>query len=384
METKPKLFIPQLEAFRGVAACVVAVHHTIGSFNLACAPLLGMLAHLFNGYAAVLIFFVLSGYVLGLSLDVVSSDDRWKNYLKFIARRLFRIYPAYLFSLVVIMLYLAFFHRPFVHSAATSWFNSWYQSAPTFRHAWGILTFKDNSLNNVVWTLRYELLCSSLLPPFHWLSRRLSPFCNFLVFCAIAGIFPLLGSGFAKYFHLFYLGLLIPVAMKSFRFQQLLESRWRDIAMLIFTAGALLAGNELWMRPGLRVISDIFAWLLVLTVAADGSPLFHRFLAPRVVRFYGRISYSFYLLHFVVMYVIAKQLFFKLDGEFVTGNAYWLSFVLLIFSFGGATPLAWLSWKWIEVPVNKLGKRWISFARSSRRELQSSRVVTNIEVEADK
>lgn len=90
--------IGRLDALRGVASLVVLAGH--------CSPPLlhwaWWLRPLGDGYGAVLLFFLLSGYVLALQLG---SPQR-PGYAGFLIRRFFRIWPA--FAVVLVLSFLAF------------------------------------------------------------------------------------------------------------------------------------------------------------------------------------------------------------------------------------------------------------------------------------
>ena len=89
-------FDPRLESLRGLAALLVCVHHGMSVFA-DNAPLIAMEALLFafNSAAAVIFFFVLSGYVLGRALE------RDGSFVPYLTRRLFRLLPPF----VVIVLF---------------------------------------------------------------------------------------------------------------------------------------------------------------------------------------------------------------------------------------------------------------------------------------
>src|SRR5262245_27458566 len=85
-------FITRLESLRGVAAMTVAIGH---SFRVVQGDGVQAVAgtwidRAFNGNAAVTLFFVLSGYVLGLSLRNASSISV-RSAGAFGVRRFFRI-----------------------------------------------------------------------------------------------------------------------------------------------------------------------------------------------------------------------------------------------------------------------------------------------------
>ena len=84
-----------LDGLRGIAATIVLLRHT---FNAVVMPpdvrrgiLESPLAPLLNGQGAVQLFFVLSGFVLAMSL---SRDTRLRSVPAFYAKRILRIQPA--------------------------------------------------------------------------------------------------------------------------------------------------------------------------------------------------------------------------------------------------------------------------------------------------
>ena len=89
----------QLNAARLILACVVAVSH---AFHIFLVPLGYHSAHpalQIMGKVAVFLFFVLSGFVIGRSLQL-----RRDGLLRFLARRSLRIFPPLVASLVLVLL----------------------------------------------------------------------------------------------------------------------------------------------------------------------------------------------------------------------------------------------------------------------------------------
>ena len=88
-----------IEALRGFAALFVVWHHAIvfkyllDPYSLAS----GILFYNPQGHFCVLIFFVLSGYVIGLSTKVPLT---WETSLVYLKKRLVRLYPIFLITLI--------------------------------------------------------------------------------------------------------------------------------------------------------------------------------------------------------------------------------------------------------------------------------------------
>ena len=165
-----------------MAAVMVAVWHTFAIFpgsGLQAVPV-EWIRKLSNGNAAVTLFFILSGYVLGLSLRK-SKECSTQRFFSFGVRRLFRIYPSFLFATLLVVGCLSYSH--FVGGLFPTWFNSAgdYRAPelnPNRPPGLGVLIANlllwDPSINYVTWTLGIELRCSLLLPLLYWWSSRLS------------------------------------------------------------------------------------------------------------------------------------------------------------------------------------------------------------------
>jgi peptidoglycan/LPS O-acetylase OafA/YrhL len=120
----------QLDSLRGLGAVSVFFAHFIGlKISL---PLLHTIQQspfgiLFNGTAALMLFFVLSGFVL--SLPFVDSGKPLKL-TSFYIKRVFRIYPAYIFAVIFAVLLKEFlFDReglaPYVDWIKNFWAWDW-------------------------------------------------------------------------------------------------------------------------------------------------------------------------------------------------------------------------------------------------------------------
>ena len=67
----------------------------------------------------------------------------------------------------------------------------------------------------------------------------------------------------------------------------------------------------------------------------------------------GRISYSFFLLHVIGLSTAIRLLPVLLP----------LQYVMLTFAVAAVVtmPMAWLLWRYVEVPFIRLGKQWFPF-----------------------
>src|SRR5215813_12885922 len=136
--------ILELQSLRGIAAGMVLLHHT--SFLFDTTPAFHYWAEvLINAHAAVMLFFVLSGYVLSRSLSGVAIDC--ESLFSFYAARLFRIYPMAWVACLAASLYVIFLHNRVPTIGASQWYTHFWQ--PSFdlkTGAMSFLTFKAQLL----------------------------------------------------------------------------------------------------------------------------------------------------------------------------------------------------------------------------------------------
>jgi len=100
---QPHKFDLNLEALRGIAAIIVVWHHLI-LYPYLLDPLYkptGVFAFVAPGHLSVLVFFMLSGYVIGLTHTEALKKDTISTYLK---KRFVRIYPLYFVCIVFALL----------------------------------------------------------------------------------------------------------------------------------------------------------------------------------------------------------------------------------------------------------------------------------------
>lgn len=93
----PKKFDFNLEALRGIAALFVVWYHAVSNNGL-LDPAYRTLAYSPSGQLSVLVFFVLSGYVIGLTHVTPLTLNTTATYLR---KRFIRIYPIYIICLLL-------------------------------------------------------------------------------------------------------------------------------------------------------------------------------------------------------------------------------------------------------------------------------------------
>ena len=136
-----------LEALRGVAALYVALSHLIIGMPKVDAGYFptGIWVHEMPGHLAVLVFFLLSGYVIGLTN--AAPITTWRGRWHYWQRRLVRLYPLYVLALALSLAVARLYHSPFSAAEVASWLlmrQGLGENIPKF--------------NVAIWSLGYELL----------------------------------------------------------------------------------------------------------------------------------------------------------------------------------------------------------------------------------
>ncbi|HEX8241245.1 MAG TPA: acyltransferase [Allosphingosinicella sp.] len=308
----PRADLPALTGIRGLAAWFVVLYHIrVGAWPYLPA---GAYYALSKGYLAVDLFFMLSGFVLWLNYSDRLRRDGPAAVPKYLARRVARVWPLHLFILALTMIYASVL-------AATGKINPvhypWAELPLHILliHNWGFtesLTWNDPS-----WSISGEAAAYLLFPlivlGIDW--KKLSPA---LAIAALLFLAALLAAIMGWHGALILdrdiprFGLLR--AATEFSMGTILCALWQRWcsrpAPAIALAGSLVAGALLLGfatdAPETLVVPLFLAGLLLtlaLTAGRPGNPL-----AARPIVYLGEISYSTYLVHFL-LYILFKIAF---------------------------------------------------------------------------
>ena len=344
MPTEPPVassFDPRLESLRGLAALIVCVNHGMSVFTDS-ARLVVMDAMLlaFNSAAAVIFFFVRSGYVLGRALE---RDSALVPYL---VRRLLRLFPAF----VVMVLFAFACERLFRIDPIPSGLNPGIQRMFWPQPTWDAL--RDNLLlssfkvNGPTWTLFPELMGALMLPFVVAAHVSIASRWRWALFIAIATLLAI-----SPYHTLlwFYFGYFLANETAT-----LLAGR-RRLAAITFVVGLIgleMAGtNSEFYAVGIVIPSAIAAALMIGAVVASRELLQWTTVAP--LRFLGRISYSLYLVHWPIFYLCALL---AVSFRPIMPTHIWGNLAVTVTSVIIAVGLAALSYRFVEAPSIRAGK----------------------------
>ena len=261
-------------------------------------------------------------------------------------------------SLVFCLFLLAFFaFWKSTNPAASDFYFSFYGFTASIPVFVSNLFLGQFTLNCVTWSLYPELLGSLMLPFLYVASRTLVSRMVILSGLLALSTIPLPSSVeyhlSLSYLWMFYAGYLIADLPAGFWIY------FRNNAMitklLLIVAGLVcLTTPHFGHHPIPYVLA--MGFIIAIVYGLPNESVFG-FLDHHTTAFYGRISYSFYLFHFPVVYSIAGAMFNLFDQKFLAGHYLLMSMGLLIFSIGIATPISWGSYIWIEKPFVAMGKK---------------------------
>lgn len=356
---------PIIEGLRGLGALMVLVHHYVYSLNPEWAEALTGL-HFFH--AGVDLFFVLTGYLFApLVLGIRHQAPK-----VFLKRRVWRLYPLYLLSLLLTLLLAP-------NSSLQTWLANTTQTAwQLLHHLFFLQTAPWQNLqqmayfNEVYWTLSVEVAFYALVLACLFLPATLSAKRRFwgLAALSLAGFLALCyGHYQPKSGRWLIHQAQLPTLLIEFWFGMAVfyfKSQFKTPFLLLATAVGLLVGFYLlyplasadsisprpfgWFNVG---VAFSFALLLAGLLALERLSLLQTNLpknqtwlnswAKKWALHLGALSYGVYLLHGLVLVLMS--------GIFVS------EFVHLFASALVTLLLAAVLYRWFEEPCRNYGRR---------------------------
>jgi peptidoglycan/LPS O-acetylase OafA/YrhL len=311
--------IEYLDWLRALAAGLVVIGHARGSLM----P---------GGAIGVSVFFVLSGYLI---TSILLRDGMMSplNIAKFIVRRLARIYPLYAFQIALVVVVFALFHRDRIGAVL--------QALP------GLLTFTHDAPDwfgygfGVLWTLAVEFWFYVTFPFILWgatATGRLIPCILLGIFMSIAAKAFAFGGTTFYFYDQFLIGALCAVTTKYDLVPSFLA--WPKLLALCFVAIILIAEIPFPATRGLHWFFQSIGTALVTGLAVVTGHASRPTIRLPFIAFLGRISYSTYLMHAVV-----------LDAFFAVWHISPIPVIIVTFCVASFTYYA------IEIPIERLAHR---------------------------
>jgi peptidoglycan/LPS O-acetylase OafA/YrhL len=342
--------IDELEGLRGFLAVWVVIVHLLPAADIEASSL-GVLEPLFGELIRVQIFCVMSGFVIFMMMS-----RKREPYLPYLSRRFLRIYPVYLFAFVLSVamsgiaydaLQTADFTGPknagrlAVYEASFAQWPQHVLSHLTLFHGiipspW--LPFSPYTFLGQAWNISTEFQFYIIAPILFWVlhDARLSLKILFIVAIAAAWY---VGMRWPNGAALSYFAIYFLIGIVSF--YAWLRS-WEDQALLNkwTIAAAALAVGTVSIAIGLWIF--IFGSALYVRDRAGREDVLAKALKLKPMLFFGKISYSLYLLHMIPLYGVM----YGLNALDVPQSAYVV--LLGLGTFGLAIPMSMFATRYVE------------------------------------
>ncbi|MCG9631700.1 acyltransferase family protein [Vibrio sp. Isolate30] len=270
----------------------------------------------FSGTSAVYIFFVLSGIVLSRSME---KKDRLGYVDSFISR-----YPRLMIPALVSCLISFFIFEYLITSwsiGLTPWFNRMYVDASLLDAIYNgtIKPFflNGSSYNNVLWTMKIELLGSFLIYIFSYSSRKIDQKANCLLFLLLSLCAYAIETRLSLGFLCFWFGFTV------YNFNIKIRSNYMGYFLLFL--GLYLAGahNES-MSYGIIAnllgnktygICNLLSGFIIVWVVFSNENIQRALNKDYLVKL-GKLSFSIYLIHLSVIILVCYFFYNNLLGYF--------------------------------------------------------------------
>jgi peptidoglycan/LPS O-acetylase OafA/YrhL len=371
-----KEYFPELDSLRGFAALQVLFGHCIiansglAFFKQPTKPsnfvehFVNFPFHFFwSDSQAVILFFVLSGFVL--ALPYYSERKTEPRYFPFFFKRIIRLYLPCFFVICISLLMRYILYNPNIMIDAGEWVKRMWTYPINQEFLFNILILKPSYLDHVdgaLWSLNPEIKLSLILPFFSLLIKKLSKVqsIGFLLVYVIIyhGLVRLHFQDFwPDFVTLYYLTyFLIGVILCKYR-DELIKaadstSQIATILLLILAVYLYTFQFSFWWlyEPLFNIGSKITDQLasiggsIILIYAISNK--FKRFYNHKFSIYLGKLSFSIYLIHTIVI----TSFFYLL-------SSYLQPWLIVIISFFTAFPIAWLFYVLIERPSASFSKK---------------------------
>jgi peptidoglycan/LPS O-acetylase OafA/YrhL len=390
--------IGYLDGLRGVAAINVMLMH----FFIVLLPAmiysdrmpshLGNLEKIFTstplgligaGNFSVCIFFVLSGYVL--TQKYFKTKDR-SIIISGAVRRYIRLFvPVFAATMLSFLLASTEMYHYFIEAVMISGNNN-YANYWTFtpdlaeaikQAAWGTFFAGDDTYNPVLWTMSVEFYGSMLV------------FAMALFFGSLRARWTFYLAAVVLFLNTYYLAFIIGMGLADvFNGKTSIFKTSNKVILSIVLASGLFLGSY---PVGTVTADSLYAFLDngffqtpkyayhilgagMLMYVLLNSQRMQKIFSSQVLTFLGKISYSLYLVHFLVISTLTCALFLVLHPVLPYGAAVLISCVLSVLVI---IPLSYLFYRYVDMRGIKLSKVFYNQLASIFRPISAGNITQN-------
>jgi peptidoglycan/LPS O-acetylase OafA/YrhL len=306
-----------IDSFRGIAAIMVVLYHLTAALPEASLSRFSLFfKEVFQfGYVGVDIFFVISGFVICMSLD--RCRERGTGFQNFFIARIIRLTPAYwmlIFIVTLKLLVVAMLGKGIEQSDFDLW-----QLVANLLYVQGLTGHAD--LVPVFWTLCYEMQYYLFFGFLYLLcvdkknTTAGTVFFGFVFLLSLASMYSFFIQNIfwqglmLTYFHFFIMGVVTYLAV----------TKRVNVRFFYLFGGAFLLFYIFSDRHAVRIVALLFAAFIYIVIV---NKLDVKWLSGRFLLHMGMISYSLYLVHPVFGWKVFSVLGNKLQA-FHADVAFW-------------------------------------------------------------
>ncbi|MED1209368.1 acyltransferase [Bacillus paranthracis] len=334
-----------------------------------------------SGNESVIIFFVLSGFVLYRSIQ-----NNYDSYRSFLLKRICRIYIPYIVAILIAILCQTTMSKYGI-SDLSEWFNrSWTLESSLsliVQHILLVGKYNTDAYNGVIWSLVHEMRISIIFPLVLMVCLRKTlrdslltlfsfSICSVVILLLFHSSLTLTSYALTLHYTvLFLLGALVAkyknnvIVFYSNRTKNE-KIAWFLLAILLYMYEGLIGEikvlNNFILRDYVVAISACLFVILSLAVSTLSSLLRNKYLL-----YLGKISYSLYLYHIISLFSLIYMLHEILPLP-----------IILIFSLVFSFILAMLSYIFVEKFAFRVGKYVTKQANRKKKELSVKNDVQNM------
>ena len=340
-----------IDGLRGYLSFFVFLHHSyIYYFYLKTNIWEEPKSNLFNhfGQTSVLFFFMITSFLFTKKLiDTKNSSLNWKL---FFVSRFFRIFPMYLFSIIIIIGIVVYkSHFYFYENLVTILIDIIKWITFTIAGNPDINTIKNTYIINagVAWSLPYEWIFYFFLPILALFFKIRPSSKTLLISTSILIIIAIAFSPKLNLLLPFVSGIIAALIQKKIPYKTLFTSRSFSFLILFF-----LIISVTFFNKGRAIVPLIISTLIFILITIENS--FFGILHWTISRKLGQITYSIYLVHGLILYIVFN---FIIGIEKLSKYSSFDYFKVIAICIFPIILICQLSHLYIEIPFIKMTKK---------------------------
>jgi peptidoglycan/LPS O-acetylase OafA/YrhL len=366
--------ISELDSLRGIAAFTVLINHCLivypalyellnsrdtNSSTALKYLLFSPIITIWNGHAAVILFFILSGFVLSVS----HYNNSTFNYSSYLIKRIVRLYIPYFVIITISVILINYYLGKYGMDHLSARFNeTWtFKINLTDYIKLLLLRGKINIVNSPLWTVIIEIEISVILPIFIIIIKKINFIKSIIlvilcIVCLKIVTYSKITNFIPDLIYIYYLQFfLFGSILYKYRSKiKSLEIKNVFILAIVFIV-ILFFYNWEWLivwaikydkQNTFYAISDYMiaiGCILLMTISISNTCSIKKILNNRITIFLGKISFSLYLIHQILI------LFMVYSFRLISYN--YLLFIIIAISL----PVSFAYYYYIEQPAINLG-----------------------------